>query len=79
MNRLLVSAIGVLLTFCWIIYTAPDRPEKVDRIKNEPIKKINKSGSNSRNKLEQPISANNIKHDTLKKEFTLLYANAITR
>ncbi len=55
MNRLIVSAIGVILTFFWIIYTAPTRPDKPEKLKNEPIKKIIKSGSSSHKMIRQAI------------------------
>lgn len=68
------------MTFCWIIYTAPDRPEKPDKLKNEPIKKINKSGSNSLNRAKQPIaSAKKIEKENPKKDNTLLFVNSVSR
>lgn len=80
MIRLLVSAIGVILTFCWIIYTAPDRPEKAGRLKNIPIKKINKSGSSNLNKANPTIeAANSIEQELPKKEKSFLFANALSR
>ncbi|MEJ7694557.1 hypothetical protein [Daejeonella sp.] len=54
MNRLIFSAIGVILTFAWIVYTAPSKPEKIDTEVGK-IKKISKSGSTSLHKITQPI------------------------
>lgn len=55
MNRLIISAIGVILTFIWIVYTAPPRQNKLEKSRNTPIKKINKSASGTLNNIRQPI------------------------
>ncbi|MES3017205.1 MAG: hypothetical protein V4721_05480 [Bacteroidota bacterium] len=51
MNRLIFSAFGVILTFIWIIYTAPDIKTGVDTSQNRKIKTINRSGSTFLNKI----------------------------
>lgn len=53
MNRLIISAIGVILTFIWIVYTAPPRQNKLEKSRNTPIKKINKSTSGSIHNIRQ--------------------------
>ena len=55
MRRLIFSIIGLILTFIWIVYTAPIRQNKPETVEGGPIKKINKSGSTSLNKISQPI------------------------
>lgn len=47
MKRLIFSAIGVALTFIWIVYTAPPIQGKNSASDNVQIKTINKSGSGS--------------------------------
>lgn len=58
MNRLIFSAIGVILTFAWIVYTAPNKQNKVEAPEAGRIKKISRSGSTSLNKISQPVYKN---------------------
>ncbi len=55
MNRIIFSAIGVIVTFTWIVYTAPSKQNKIETPENGRIKKISKSGATSVNKITQPI------------------------
>ena len=57
MNRLIFSAIGVILTFIWIVYSAPHKQDKLETFEDGPIKTISKSGSTSLNKISQPIKS----------------------
>ena len=57
MKRLIFSALGVILTFTWIIYTAPPKQENI-RPEGGLIKTINRSGATSLNKITQPIYKN---------------------
>ncbi|SKB29285.1 hypothetical protein SAMN05661099_0250 [Daejeonella lutea] len=54
MNRLIFSAIGVILTFIWIVYTAPSKKSKLGSLENSRIKKISKASSISLHTLTQP-------------------------
>jgi hypothetical protein len=56
MKRLLLSSTGVILTFAWIIYTAPDsnKPKNPSGVK---IKIINKSGLIQSKQIESVANA----------------------
>ena len=69
MNRLIISAIGVILTFTWIVYNAPPRKDKLEGFDSEPIKKIEKSGSTSLYKIKQTNLKSNIKDTTESKPY----------
>lgn len=56
MNRLIFSAIGVILTFAWIVYTAPAKQNKIQTSEDGQIKKISRSGSTSLHKIIQPVN-----------------------
>ncbi|MES2875752.1 MAG: hypothetical protein V4708_18655 [Bacteroidota bacterium] len=71
MNRLIISAIGVILTFIWIVYTAPPRQGTVGKLENTPIKKINKSGSTTVKKIRQPVNRVIKTHDFRAADFLL--------
>lgn len=76
MKRLIFSACGVILTFIWIIYTAPPIQGKNNASENGQIKTINRSGSTSINKIRQPISKS-FKPDTLYIRNKLLVNSAL--
>ena len=69
MNSLIISGIGVILTFTWIVNNAPPRKDKLEGFDSEPIKKIEKSGSNSINKIKQTNLKSNIKGTTESKSY----------
>ncbi len=77
MKRLLFSAVGVILTFVWIIYTAPPIQGKNNASDKGQIKKINRSGSASINKIRQSINKP-IGRDTLYIRNNLL-VNSVVR
>lgn len=56
MKRLIFSTIGIIVTFIWIIYTAPPIQGKNSVLDKGQIKTISRSGTISINKTKRPIS-----------------------
>lgn len=52
MKRLMFSTTGILLTFVWIIYTAPPARDKNAIISKGHMKTITKTGSSAMNKIK---------------------------
>lgn len=71
MKRLIFSAAGIILTFLWIIYTAPPVRDKNEIISKGHIKTIIKTGSSAVNKIKNPL-IENLDFDKLKKTKNLV-------